>query len=114
MFASPGGNLDPGESLEEACVREVREESGLIIKPKLRLLTVANIFWQHGKQYLDFGFLAEWESGEPEVREPNKCERWDCYSADRLPEPLLPTDHLKLKALAQGEPYPKYLGTLKF
>lgn len=28
----PGGAMDPGETLEECCVREVREETGLVVR----------------------------------------------------------------------------------
>lgn len=33
-YKLPGGGMEPEESLEETLIREVREESGLIIKPE--------------------------------------------------------------------------------
>lgn len=32
-YKLPGGGMEPEESLEETLIREVREESGLIVKP---------------------------------------------------------------------------------
>jgi len=34
LWSVPGGGMDPGESLSETVVREVREETGLIVEPE--------------------------------------------------------------------------------
>lgn len=39
LWAVPGGYMEPGESMTEACVREVLEETGLCVKVK-RLISV--------------------------------------------------------------------------
>ncbi len=40
------------------------------------------------KHYVDLAFIAQWRSGEPEVREPDKVESWDWYATNDLPSPL--------------------------
>lgn len=33
VYMSPGGGLEEGETLEECCIRELREEAGIQVKP---------------------------------------------------------------------------------
>ncbi len=40
VFMSPGGGVENGETLEECCVRELKEETGFEVKPVERFVTV--------------------------------------------------------------------------
>ena len=85
-YAAPGGHLEHGESFRTCAEREILEETGLQIG-KLRFLRVLNSMQYAPKHYIDVAFAAEWRSGEPEVREPDKVERWDWYHPDNPPSP---------------------------
>ena len=98
-YAAPGGHLEHLESFDVCASREVMEETGLVIGPP-RFLRAMNATQYAPKHYVDLAFVAEWISGEPEVREPDKVERWDWYLPDNLPMPLfamLPTAILAMR-----------------
>jgi 8-oxo-dGTP pyrophosphatase MutT (NUDIX family) len=66
----PGGAMEAGESVEEACVREFYEETGLIVRP-VRLVGVYSnrdllIEYPDGNriQMVVLHFEVEWQSGE--------------------------------------------------
>lgn len=40
VYMSPGGGIESGESLEECCIRELREETGYEVKPVKRFLKI--------------------------------------------------------------------------
>jgi 8-oxo-dGTP diphosphatase len=86
-YATPGGHLEHLESFAQCTALEVMEETGLQIGP-LRFLRALNSTRYAPKHYVDLAFAAEWRGGEPEVREPDKVERWDWYDPDDLPSPL--------------------------
>ncbi|MDD6189657.1 MAG: NUDIX domain-containing protein [Clostridiales bacterium] len=47
-YSIPGGGLEEGETLEECCAREVREETGYIVKPACHVLTI-NAYYKDRK-----------------------------------------------------------------
>jgi ADP-ribose pyrophosphatase YjhB (NUDIX family) len=56
--ALPGGGVERWESLHEALVREVREETGLLVEPG-RLVYVAEVVSRFKVHDVNFVFLAE-------------------------------------------------------
>ena len=61
-YTFPGGHIEPGESIVQSAIREVKEETGLIMKNP-RLVGVKQ-FWVKSGRYIVFLFLATKFSGE--------------------------------------------------
>ena len=90
-WSLPGGHLEFGESFEETAKREVKEESNLNIK-NVRFGAVTNDhFVDEHKHYVTIWMLSDWESGEVENMEPQKCTAQTWNTFDDLPEPLFLT-----------------------
>ncbi len=94
-WSFPGGHLKFNEGVEDCARREVWEEVGISIM-NLRYATFTNdIFHQEGKHYVTLFVVCNYQSGEVSVREPHKCEKWDWFEWDDLPQPLfLPIQNL--------------------
>lgn len=103
-FAFPGGHLEYMESFEECARREVREETGIEIQ-NVRFLFLQNFKDYAPKHFAHISIIADWKSGEAQVLEPEKCEGWDWYDMDDLPEPYFINTHLYVEALRTGKNY---------
>lgn len=103
-YAFPGGHFEYGETFEVCAQRETFEETGLRIK-NVRFQCVANVMFYMPKHYVHVGMTADWESGEPTVLEPEKCEAWDWYSLDDLPQPIFQASLLSIESLRTGKNY---------
>lgn len=66
LWEFPGGKVEKGETLEEAIVRELKEELNLVAKP---IKIIAKINYSYNDEDIELSLIeVEWE-GEPELRE---------------------------------------------
>lgn len=103
-YASPGGHLEYLESFADCAAREAREECGIEIT-NIRFQCVANLTQYAPKHYVHIQLLADWQSGDPHVLEPDKVESWGWYDPDDLPQPLFATYALVKDSLQTGKTY---------
>jgi 8-oxo-dGTP diphosphatase len=103
QWGSVGGHVEHLESLESAALREMKEEAGIEVE-NLRFLCVVN-YKNDPKHYIDIGFVADWKSGEPEIREPDKLEEWRWFDLNDMPEPLFDMLPSYLEAYKTGKTF---------
>ncbi len=94
QWASPGGHLEQGEEPEECAKREVEEETGLQIKNIQKATYTNHIFEGTAKHYVTLWMVSEYASGQVQLKEPDKFERWDWFDWDNLPSPLFTEEAL--------------------
>jgi 8-oxo-dGTP diphosphatase len=88
-WSVPGGGLKPGETIEQAAVREIAEET----KMRIGQITVIGFtnnlgaYESDGVHNLSAVVIAEECEGEPELLEPTKCAEWRWCRPDEIPEP---------------------------
>lgn len=104
-----GGHLEFGETIEEGAKREVLEETGMLIK-NVKIVGITNDIIENGeKHYVTIWITSKWESGEPEITEPDKFLRLEWRDFDTLPENLF----LPLSGLLRSDLVKKIKRTLK-
>lgn len=85
-YSLPGGHLEFGETPEECAWRELKEETDLIASDA-QVISLTNDV-AYGKHYVTVGVLVTKVSGAAKVMEEDKCEGWDWYDPESLPDPL--------------------------
>ncbi len=85
----PGGKLDFGEEIIPCILREIKEEIGEVEVGNINFLTVTNDFLPEiNEHFVSIILTADYKSGEITLKEPEKCERWEWFSWDELPDLL--------------------------
>jgi 8-oxo-dGTP diphosphatase len=102
-WASAGGHLELGETLEECARREAMEEVGVAVGD-LRFLCVSNIL-AYGKHYVDVEFVGEIGNQEPRLAEPEAFSEFGWFPLEDLPQPLFEAVRYALDSYRSGQYY---------
>jgi 8-oxo-dGTP diphosphatase len=80
LYSLPGGVVELGETLKEAVIREVREETGMTIEPValagFREAVARDVQDRVERHFVILCFAARWQAGEPVLNEELDEARW--------------------------------------
>ena len=85
-WTMPGGKLEFGETFEEGGAREVKEETGIVVKG-LIVISLHNDKNEHA-HFVTIGMMATKFKGEPNVMEPDEIVEWRWFDLKSLPTPM--------------------------
>jgi len=81
----PGGGVEFGETLENALVREIREEFGFVVDVVQLLDVVNHILPEEKQHWVSPTYLCRYKNGKPSIKEPLKCEEIGWFNIDAIP-----------------------------
>lgn len=107
FWALPGGKMELGETFEQTAIREVAEETGIRLD-NVRLIALTNnlaTYRDEGIHFISAILLTSDIEQQPQRREPDRCEKWQWYRLDELPEPLFEASRQALRNWQEGKFY---------
>jgi len=106
-YGLPAGHLEYNESVIEALLREVKEESNLDIKSQ----DVKFVHTMHRKdQYIDLFFTTDSWTGEPMAMEKDKCDDMQWFPINNLPVNTIPSVKFVIENFQKGILFSEFQG----
>jgi 8-oxo-dGTP diphosphatase len=102
-YGLPGGHLEYGEKLIDATKREMLEECGI----KAIKLTYNSTLDQvrPDQHYIQVNFVIDQYEGNIENSEPDRCEGWEWFNLDELPNNIFPPHVEIIESYKQKQTY---------
>ncbi len=101
LWEFPGGSVEFGETLAEALQREMHEEYGIGIAVGALVDVVDHILPQEHQHWVSPTFICQIVSGEPQIREPEKCTEIGWFRVDQVPSELTQITRVNLEHYRQ-------------
>ncbi|MEY9974047.1 8-oxo-dGTP diphosphatase [Lysinibacillus sp. RC46] len=98
-WSLPGGKVDYMETIENAIIREIKEELGVDIDITGLVCVTNHIIQTENIHYVAPTFAARITNGEVRNREPHALEKVHWFSIDEIPENITMTTEYALKQL---------------
>ncbi|MCX6721146.1 MAG: NUDIX domain-containing protein [Candidatus Staskawiczbacteria bacterium] len=94
-YSLPAGHVDKGETFAQCMIREVKEEIGINVKPEdSKTAHLMHRFsgaeWGDEGYRIDVFFTADKWQGNPEIKEPDKCDELSWFELGNLPQNIIP------------------------
>ncbi len=102
LWEFPGGSVEFGETLAKALQREMYEEYGIVIAVGALVDVVDHILPQEHQHWVSPTFICQIVSGEPYIRELEKCTEIGWFGLDQLPNELTQITRLNLEHYHQA------------
>lgn len=103
FWCIPGGRLEMFELLEDAVVRETKEETDLDVEV-VKLMGICNhIIPDENAHWVSASYLCKIKNGTPRIMEPDKATDMEWFDLDNLPEKITITTKKALNDYKQIE-----------
>lgn len=89
-YDMPAGHLEEGETLRQAAVRELKEETGLDADVDAMEFIEIMHRLADDRVYIDVYFRVRTWQGEASIQEPDKCDDLAWFPMNSLPEMMVP------------------------
>lgn len=101
------GHVEENESMSQAMARELKEEIGLVVNPKiLKFAFMMHKYYpETDTPYFNGYFVVDDYTGEPEILEPNKNAELIWVSIKKLPENLIEDRKIAINNYLNHAPY---------